>query len=540
MPVKKPSIEDLRKAAIAFHLTLTPEDLTSFWGLTDGVIASYRRLDELAEPRPAVKYPRTTGHRPGADENKFNAWYWKCSIKGAPSGKLAGKTFAIKDNVCVAGIPMMNGTAVLEGYIPDIDATVVTRILDAGGEIAGKAVCESLCFSGGSHTSDPMPVHNPHKRGYSAGGSSSGSGALVSAGEVDMAIGGDQGGSIRIPACWCGIVGHKPTYGLVPYTGVFPIELTLDHTGPMARTVADVAVFLEAIAGPDGLDPRQRDVRTDTYSEAIKGSVSGLRLAIVKEGFGWEGASEKDVDQMVQDAAHTLERGGAKVTTISLPMHRDGIHIWNAIAVEGATMLMVRGNSMGTNWKGHYTTSLLDVYARGWQSRANDLSETTKLVVMLGQYMQDNYHGRYYAKAQNLARSLRAAYDAALQQADLLVMPTLPMKATPIPPPTASREEYVARALEMIPNTCPFDVTGHPALTVPCGTSSGLPVGMMLIGRHWEDGTVLRAGHAFEQMKQDRGGLRPPTAGAAPDQRSAAVKRGYSLGARVCQLVAPW
>src|SRR5437867_143766 len=406
MPVKKPSIEDLRKAAIAFHLTLTPEDLTSFWGLTDGVIASYRRLDELAEPRPAVKYPRTTGHRPGADENTFNAWYWKCSIKGAPSGKLAGKTFAIKDNVCVAGIPMMNGTAVLEGYIPDIDATVVTRILDAGGEIAGKAVCESLCFSGGSHTSDPMPVHNPH----------------------------------------------------------------------------------------------QRDVRTDTYSEAIKGSVSGLRLAIVKEGFGWEGASEKDVDQMVQDAAHTLERGGAKVTTISLPMHRDGIHIWNAIAVEGATMLMVRGNSMGTNWKGHYTTSLLDVYARGWQSRANDLSETTKLVVMLGQYMQDNYHGRYYAKAQNLARSIRAAYDAALQQADLLVMPTLPMKATPIPPQTASREEYVARALEMIPNTCPFDVTGHPALTVPCGTSSGLPVGMMLIGRHWEDGTILRAGHAFEQM----------------------------------------
>jgi amidase len=501
MSVRKPSIEDLRKAATAFHLTLSPEDLTSFWGLTDGVIASYRRLDELAEPRPLVKYPRTTGHRPGGEENKLNAWYWKCSIKGAPTGKLAGRKFAIKDNVCVAGIPMMNGTAVLEGYIPDIDATVVARILDAGGEIAGKAVCESLCFSGGSHTSDPMPVHNPHKRGYSAGGSSSGSGALVAAGEVDMAIGGDQGGSIRIPACWCGIVGHKPTYGLVPYTGVFPIELTLDHTGPMARTVADVAVFLEAIAGPDGLDPRQRDVRTDNYTEAIKGSVNGLRLAIVREGFGWEGASEKDVDQMVQDAVHKFERVGAKVTTISLPMHRDGIHVWNAIAVEGATMLMVRGNSMGTNWKGHYTTGLLDVYARGWQSRANDLSETTKLVVMLGQYMQDNYHGRYYAKAQNLARSLRAAYDEALQQADLLVMPTLPMKATPIPPPTASREEYVARALEMIPNTCPFDVTGHPALTVPCGTSNGLPVGMMLVGRHWEDGTVLRAGHAFEQIK---------------------------------------
>ena len=501
MPVRKPSIDDLRKAAEAYHLTLTPEDLVSFRGLTDGVIASYRRLDELTEPKLPVKYPRSTGYRPSPEENPLNAWYWKCSIKGAAAGKLAGKKIAIKDNVCVAGIPMMNGTAVLEGFVPDIDATIVTRILDAGGEIAGKAVCESLCFSGSSHTSDPMPVHNPHKRGYSAGGSSSGSGALVAAREVDMAIGGDQGGSIRIPACWCGIAGLKPTYSLVPYTGVFPIELTLDHTGPMARTVADVALLLEVIAGKDEFDPRQKEVRTESYTQALHGSINGLRLAIVKEGFGWEGASEKDVDQMVEDAAHKFEKQGAKVTTISVPMHRDGIHIWNAIAVEGATMLMVKGNSMGTNWKGYYTTSLLDAYSRGWQSRANDLSETTKLVVLLGQYMQDNYHGRYYAKAQNLSRTLRAAYDSALQQADLLVMPTLPMKATPLPAPTASREEYVARALEMIPNTCPFDVTGHPALTVSCGMSGGLPVGMMLVGRHWEDGTVLRAGHAFEQLK---------------------------------------
>src|SRR6266704_385537 len=501
MPVTRPTVAQVRALADDLGFTLSDADAQSFLGLMAGTFAAYDAVAAMPDHVPAVRYPRTPGYRPEGAENRYNAWYVKTTVKGAQTGKLAGKTIVLKDNVCLAGVPMMNGASTLEGYVPDVDATIVTRMLDAGGTIVGKAHCEYFCFSGGSHTCAAGPVHNPRKPGYSAGGSSSGSAALVAAGEVDLAIGGDQGGSIRIPACWCGIAGHKPTYGLVPYTGVFPIELTLDHTGPMARTVADVAVFLEAIAGPDGLDPRQRDVRTDTYSEAIKGSVSGLRLAIVKEGFGWEGASEKDVDQMVQDAAHKLERAGAKVTTISLPMHRDGIHIWNAIAVEGATMLMVRGNSMGTNWKGHYTTSLLDVYARGWQSRANDLSETTKLVVMLGQYMQDNYHGRYYAKAQNLARSLRAAYDAALQQADLLVMPTLPMKATPIPPLTASREEYVARALEMIPNTCPFDVTGHPALTVPCGTSSGLPVGMMLIGRHWEDGTVLRAGHAFEQMK---------------------------------------
>src|SRR5881409_2683314 len=500
MPVKKPSIEDLRKAATAFHLALTPEDLTSFWGLTDGVIASYRRLDELAEPRPAVKYPRTSGHRPGTDENKFNAWYWKCSIKGAPSGKLAGKTFAIKDNVCVAGIPMMNGTAVLEGYVPDIDATVVTRILDAGGEIAGKAVCESLCFSGGSHTSDTGPVLNPHDPKRSAGGSSSGSAALVAARECDMAIGGDQGGSIRIPSSFSGAVGLKPTYGLVPYTGVFPIELTLDHTGPIARTAADCALLLEAIAGPDGLDPRQSGaVRTEAYTKKLPGDVRGLRIGFVPEGFGWPN-SEPDVDKMVLDAAQRLTRAGATVTEVSVPLHRDGIHIWNAIAVEGATMLMVSGNSMGTNWKGHYTTSLLDFYGRSRRARANDLSETVKLVILLGQYMQDNYHGRYYAKAQNLARVLRAAYDEALGSVDLLVMPTLPLKATLLPAPNASREEYVGRALEMIANTGPFDVTGHPAITVPAGMSGGLPVGMMLIGRHWEDATVLRAADAFQKL----------------------------------------
>ena len=160
-------------------------------------------------------------------------------------------------------------------------------------------------------------------------------------------------------------------------------------------------------------------------------------------------------------------------------------------------MLMVAGNSMGTNWKGHYTTGLQDVYARGWQTRADDLSETTKLVVLMGQYMQDRYHGRYYAKAQNLARTLTAAYDQALSEYDLLVMPTLPMKATVIPPADCSRQEYTDRALEMIPNTCPFDVTGHPAISVPCGTSDGLPIGMMLVGRTGDDATVLRAADAY-------------------------------------------
>jgi len=498
--LRKPPLDELARIAKSYGLDASAEDLASFRNLMDGVLASYRRLDQFAEPTLPVKYPRNAGYRPPASENRLNAWYWKCSIKGATSGPLAGKKIAIKDNVCVAGIPMMNGSAVLEGYVPDVDATLVTRILDAGGEIVGKAVCEHLCFSGGSHTSDTGPVLNPHDPKRSAGGSSSGSAALVAVGECDMAIGGDQGGSIRIPSSFSGAVGLKPTYGLVPYTGVFPIELTLDHTGPIARTAADCARLLEAIAGPDGLDPRQSGmVRKEPYTQKLPGDARGVRIGIVKEGFGWPN-SEPDVDKMVRDAAQRLTRAGATVTEVSVPLHLDGIHVWNAIAVEGATMLMVAGNSMGTNWKGHYTTSLLDFYGRSRRARANDLSETVKLVILLGQYMQDNYHGRYYAKAQNLARVLRAAYDEALGGVDLLVMPTLPLKATLLPAPNASREDYVARALEMIANTAPFDVTGHPAITVPAGLSSGLPVGMMLIGRHGEDATVLRAADAFQKL----------------------------------------
>src|SRR6266566_2017397 len=282
MPVQQPSLEALAQIAADYGFDITSDRLETFRALIVHTLGSYARLDELVEPSLPVKYPRQPGYRPSVEDNPLGAWYWKSQISGAESGPLAGKTVAIKDNVCVAGVPMMNGTAVLEGYVPDVDATIVTRILDAGGTILGKAVCESLCFSGGSHTSDSGPVRNPYDPRRTTGGSSSGSAALVAAGEVHMATGGDQGGSIRIPSCWCGVYGLKPTYGLVPYTGIFPIELTLDHTGPIARTVADVALLLEAIAGPDGLDPRQANAPSpEAYTQALTGDVAGLRIGIV-------------------------------------------------------------------------------------------------------------------------------------------------------------------------------------------------------------------------------------------------------------------
>lgn len=499
MPVK-PTTEQIRKIAERYNMQMNETDLAFFESLIGTSMAAYSRLDQLVEPALPVQYPRTGSYRPGPGENPLNAWYQKCLVKGAETGPLAGKRIALKDNICLAGVPMMNGSATLEGYTPEFDATIVTRMLAAGGEIIGKAVCEHLCLSGGSHTSDTGPVSNPHNPAYSAGGSSSGSAALVVAGECDMAIGCDQGGSIRMPSAWCGAYGLKPTHGLVPYTGICSLELTIDHAGPIAATVEDVALLLEAIAGPDGLDPRQNGITPeDGYVRALVGHTRGLRIGILKEGFGWPGISQADVEEMVEASAHRFVETGASVSTVSIPMHRDGIAIGTAIAAEGA-LPVIGYNGAGTNWKGYYPTSLMDAYARGRTFRANDLADTVKMYLLLGQYMQDQYQGHYYGKARNLARLLTKAYDDVLQTVDVLVMPTLPLKATRLPAPDASREEKMLRTSEMITNTMQFDVTGHPAMSVPCGLSEGLPVGMMLVGRRGEDSTVLRAAHAFEQI----------------------------------------
>jgi amidase len=498
MTVKRPTLGQLNDVALSLGIHLSDDQLKTYNTLLQGNFDAYDVIDAMPDYVPLVNYARTPGYRPAGDENKYSAWYVKSTIQGAPGGKLAGKTVVLKDNVCVAGVPMTNGASTLEGYMPNVDATVVTRLLDAGATVVGKSVCEYFCFSGGSHTSSTGPVHNPHRMGYSAGGSSSGSAALVAAGEVDLAIGGDQGGSIRMPAAFCGIYGMKATHGLVPYTGVMPIEVTIDHTGPMTANVTDNAVMLEVLAGPDGLDPRQHAGQTaKPYSELMKGGVKGMKIGIVTEGFGWP-QSDAAVDAKVRQAAEVFKKLGAEVTELSVPMHLVGPAIWLPIAAEGATQQMMKDNGHGFNWKGMYVTSMIDFHA-GWKDRADELSETLKITMVLGEYFIKHYRGHFYGKAQNLGRKLTAAYDTALTDYDLLLMPTVPMTATPLPGAGASTEEVVNRAFEMLPNTCPFDVTGHPAMSIPCGKVDGLPVGMMLIGKFYDEATIYKAAYAFEQ-----------------------------------------
>jgi len=500
MSVRLPTVDQLMDIAGGFGMSLTAEDAASFRGLMAGSVASYNRLDQLPEPKLPVKYPRVPGERPEPALNPYNAWYWKTEIKGSGKGVLAGKKVAVKDNICVAGVPMMNGSAVLEGYVPEIDATVVTRVLDHGGEIAGKAACEDLCFSAGSHTCATGPIRNPHNPEHSTGGSSGGSAALVAAGEVEMALGGDQGGSIRTPSAWCGVYGLKPTWGLVPMTGGMPISYSVDHCGPICDSVENVARLLTAIAGPDGHDPRTLNARLGDYMAALGQGAKGLKIGLLREGFGHPTADPRApaTDAKVREAVAEFTRLGAAVEDVSVPMHYDAPHIWTGIILEGAAEMMIKGYAMGNNWPGYYSTSLQEAFARGWSARPDHVSETVKLVLLLGEYMHRYYHNRYHAKAQNQRVLVRNAYDEALGKYDLLAMPTIPFPATLIPAADAPREEYVDAALNMQQNTCPFDVSGHPAFTIPCGKVGGLPVGLMLVGRHFDEPTLIRAAHSLE------------------------------------------
>jgi amidase len=454
---------------------------------------------------------RESGHRPCDSENPLGAWYWRTEIRESDHGPLAGRTVAVKDNVAVAGVPMANGSAVLEGYVPEVDATVVSRVLEAGATISGKAVCEALCYSGSSHTSDTGPVRNPYDPAFSSGGSSSGCGALLAAGEVELAIGGDQGGSIRCPSSWSGVVGLKPTYGLVPYTGAFPLEMTLDHLGPMARTVADIALLLDVLAGPDGLDPRQTLVRQEPYSDALSSSASGLRIGVLEEGFGHE-VSETDVDDAVRAAADSFRALGARVEAVSVPWHRDADKVTLGIAAEGSAALLVHGEGLGTNWRGLYLTSMLEAFADGRRALPDRLPAMLKLQSIVGQWMHESYRGRFYATAQNLARELTSGYDAAFGDVDLLALPTTPVKAHRLPEAPLSATDSTHLAHRMGANTSPFNVSGHPAVSVPCAISNGLPVGLMLVGPRGGDATVLRAAHAFQTEVYK---IPPPPAAAA-------------------------
>jgi amidase len=491
MAIEPPTKEELKRIAEANQFTLSDAEANAINAMLSSIVPFLDRIDQTpVEPSPSVRRysDRDAGRRPTREEDPLNAVVRKIRVKGATSGKLKGKRIGVKDSVAVAGIPIAAGSHILEGFVPDDDATIVNRMLDEGAEIVATLVMDNFALSGDGATSAHGPTLNPHRPEYCAGGSSCGSGAALAYDWVDITIGTDQGGSIRIPASWAGVVGIKPTYGLVPYTGVMSIDPSLDHVGPMARNVSDVALALEVIAGKDPADYRQQEVRVQPYREALGKPINGLRLGMLREGFTHPGAQE-DVSAAVRAAASQLQRLGATVEEVSIPDHRVAWQFLWPIVFEGMAAL-ARGNLQGRHHAGRYDAGLADFFGAARLKQPVTQALTVKSLISVGEYLHERYHGRLYAKAQNLRTGLRAKYDAALHEFDALVMPSTPMKAH-------RRGDHAPYT--MVTNTAPFDVTGHPGLSVPCGMADGLPIGLMLIGRHFDDAALLRLGYAYEQ-----------------------------------------
>lgn len=497
MAFPRPSTADIDAAATHFGFHLGDAERAEFATTAGYTLGAYDHVDALYDEAARPQMIERAYRFPDPADNPLGAWYVTAEISSGAHGPLSGKRVAIKDNIAVAGIPMMNGSATLEGFIPSRDATVVERLLGAGAIIAGKSVCEDLCCSSSSFTSACGPVRNPWDPAREAGGSSSGSAALVAAGVVDLALGSDQGGSVRIPAALCGIVGHKPTYGLVPYTGGFPIERTIDHIGPITSTVADAALMLTVLAGSDGRDPRQPTVVPAVdYLAALSGDAAGLRVGLVSEGFG----PGSEVDELVRSAAQRFTELGCTLGEISVPWHRHALSVFAVIFGDGVTYQMLDGNGYGLGVDGLYDPELMEYFAARRPVKADRLSSIVKATALCGRYSLQTRGGVPYAKARNLLPQVRAAYDQALDQYDVLVMPTVPDTACRLPTGGEDTVTLLTQALGMVGNTAPLDASGHPAISVPAGLVDGLPVGMMIMGKRFDDATVLKVADAFEQL----------------------------------------
>jgi amidase len=502
-----PDVEEVVAVAKALGLHLGPEEAVLYQKY---LVEQLREFDtfvqaRLEEPRPPlVAAARQPGHQPWPDEDPLNAWMWKCRIEGATNGLLAGKTVSFKDHIAVAGMPMRFGAFALEGFIPDFDATVVTRVLQAGGTIIGKNVMNGLSggFGTGGGIGDYGRPLNPHNHAHVTGGSSSGSAAAVAAGEVDISFGGDQGGSIRIPAAFCGLIGHKPTFGLVSHFGIgFGSDQSIDYTGPMTRTVEDAAAALQATAGYDPYDPRPtRDVPTnmDVLGRLADG-VSGLRIGVLQEGFD---EAEGEVHNLVLAAVGVLAKAGAEVSEVSIPEHHAARTAQAALGAEGALAVFNTG-FFGAFTRTYYPPSLIAAINTMWDSHADLLAPRSKLSLIAAELSRRTYHGRVYAKAQNVRPTYIKAYDAALANVDVLVMPTCIMTApknhTPGSYLEAVEDNLTAPHRGGSRNTQPFNYTGHPALALPVGKSSaGLPASMQLVGRFFDDPLLMRVAYAYQ------------------------------------------
>ncbi|MGV7118165.1 Asp-tRNA(Asn)/Glu-tRNA(Gln) amidotransferase subunit GatA [Paenibacillus kyungheensis] len=412
-------------------------------------------------------------------------------VGGEARGLLFGLPVGVKDNIVTEGLRTTCGSQFLKNYDPIYNATVADKLRQADAVTIGKLNMDEFAMGGSNENSSFAPVRNPWNLDYVPGGSSGGSAAAVAAGEAYFTLGSDTGGSIRQPASYCGVVGLKPTYGLVSRFGLVAFASSLDQIGPLTKNVEDSAYVLQAIAGYDAKDSTSAKVDIPDYVSALSGEIKGLKIAVPSEYIG-EGV-DAEVKQSIMDALAVLEGLGAEWEEVSLPHTEYAVATYYLLASSEASSNLARFDGVRYGVRAENPGNLLELYH---QSRSEGFGDEVKRRIMLGTYaLSSGYYDAYYLKAQKVRTLIKRDFDNVFEKYDVIIGPTAPTTAFKL---GSQLDDPLTMYLNDI-LTIPVSLAGVPAISVPCGFASGLPVGMQIIGKAFDEQTVLRVAHAFEQ-----------------------------------------
>ena len=414
---------------------------------------------------------------------------------GEEIGLLAGIPVGVKDNMCTKGIPTTCASKILENFVPPYESTVTQKLADVGAVTVGKTNLDEFAMGSSTENSAFQLTANPWDLERVPGGSSGGSAAAVAANECVVSLGSDTGGSIRQPASFCGVVGMKPTYGLVSRYGLVAFASSLDQIGPFGRTVEDAAILLGAIAGYDPKDSTSLKVEIPDYTQFLKPNLKSMRIGIVRETFA-EGL-DPAVEQAVSKAIEQLKQLGAEIKEVSCPRFRYGLPTYYIIAPSEASANLARYDGVKYGLRVPDAENLIDMYAR---TRAMGFGTEVKRRIMVGTYaLSAGYYDAYYLKAQKVRTLIKQDFENAFGQVDVLVTPTVPMTAFKAGEKTDDPLSMYLTDLM----TITVNLAGLPGLSIPCGfDDKGMPIGMQLIGNVLREDQLFQVAHAYEQATE--------------------------------------